>query len=267
MRLSVTSHFHLLKYKLKAARMMAAAGFQYVRVSSMQREVLSLRNAADLNMITDAGMGVVAILNADRFATLSFGEWTSYCTRFVKYLPAVAAVQIGNEWNTSIFYGGSPDPTFALSYYLLAARIILDRFPGMYLIAPGLSNESKSDGKTKVSARDFLEVWTNRMPFPLSAWALHYYHEKPKRDYAIFAGNRDYLREHGRELPIILTETGCERDPDEWYGVFRETGIPHVEDVCWYAFNGHKGFNLVDDALKPSNLYQRMVEDAGRKDK
>lgn len=280
MNLSVTSHLHRFnndRQKQRLVAMMKAAGFVHVRVSAMQHPVLSAANALGLHDILDAGLGLVAVLQAtEGYLTLSEKEWAAYCRNFVRWLPIGAPgqtkVQAGNEMNTEFGTGKGirPDAGKAVTYLRIACDIVLSRFPKMYVIGPGITNESKTDtANGKISAREFMAVLLAAdPPLPFSAFGYHYYHDRPnKPDLALAKSNIAWLLKNDDGRPVILTETGA-ADPanaEKWYRMLRAGEIAGVKDGGWYCMDHHKdaggNFQLVDDALRPTALYQQMVED------
>jgi hypothetical protein len=257
--------------------MMKAAGVQHVRVSAMQHPVISAQNGRDLRMILNAGMGLVVVVQATAgYLTLDEKAWAAYCRKVVQWLPiggpGQTKVQPGNEMNTEFGTGKGirPDAGKAVTYLRIACDIILSKFPKMYLIAPGVTNESKTQvSKGKISARDFLEALL-AADLPFSSFGYHFYFDRPDKpkDLALLKSNIAYLKNNGGGRPIILTETGA-ADPMnalKWYGMLMRGELKGIEDAGWYCMDHHKAagadFQLVDNALNPSPLYQRMVEDA-----
>ncbi|MEI6634749.1 MAG: hypothetical protein WCP22_13170 [Chlamydiota bacterium] len=272
MNLSVTSHlqgFASEQQKRRVVAMMKAAGFQHIRVSAMQYPIISAKNALDLHMVLDARMGLVVVVSAsDGYLLLNEKQWADYCRKVVKWIPAGANAQVGNEWNSELFTGKGiqPDAKKAVTYYLIAADILLSKFPKMFLISPGVTNESKN-GKGKLSARTFLSAFIDAGPsLPVSGWGLHYYHDRPDHpeDLKLLKSNIAFLQKNGRGKPIILTETGAASSGNAlvWYGMLRNGALPGIEDAAYYCMDHHTGFQLVDDRLNPSSLYRKMAEDA-----
>jgi hypothetical protein len=237
----------------------------------MQAGVLSERTAADLDELRRAGIRVMPICGSDTYGRMSEKEWSVYCRKFVSLLPplmprACHMVQILNEPNIAQFTGKDPDAQLALERFKIAADVIKSRYPGTILLAPGLTNENKTD-KGKIAARVFLDEWMSAHADSMFfAWALHYYASNGKKYLGILKANIEMLKANSKAA-VMITETGSFDEPEKWYSYIQEkgglAGVPS-EFVVWYCFNGHKGYNLVDDRLKPSSLYDTMAKDASR---
>ncbi len=243
--------------------MMKAAGFAYVRTSAMQYENASASMGSFLNNIIRAGMDLVIVVSSGKgFMSIPLEKWKRYVANVVKWAPAQTLWQILNEPNTQLFAGGQPDAAMALVYFNAARDIIRAKYPNAYIIAPGLTNESKN-GVGKISARTFLETWEEAGAKP-SAYGLNYYHDRPSKtqDLRLFKSNIAWLKARGRT--VIITETGA-RSPGNaatWYAKLRKGELGDLRHGFWYCMDHHLGFQLCDNALKPSALYNLMVKDA-----
>lgn len=257
MKLSITSHWHLLRDKAKAVRVMKALAPRFVRVSSLQKGVGSTSRARELNALVCAGVRVMPILGSDTYGTMAVSDWRSYCRSFVGWIATMGTlpgeqpvVQILNECNTARFTGKAPSAEMAYERFRIGVDAIKATYPKAVIVAPGLTNENKSDGKTKMSARAFLEDWVGRgAERHLDFWALHYY-DTDARLSSTLRSNISYLHSHSSR-PVAITETGSSTNPTGWRKEIANgiAGIP-LDLCCWYTFNGHAGFEMYSNSLQ-----------------
>ena len=260
-KMSITSHWHLIKDKKKAVGFMKKLAPRFIRVSSLQKEICTKTNASDLHQLVKAGLRILPVCGSDRYGLMSAEQWTNYCRKFANYLKVMGTVngenpvvQILNEPNTSLFTYGNPSTGFpsarlAWDRFRIAYNTIKNEFPGAIIIAPGLTNENKN-GSNKIAARDFLEDWCDfGADQYLDYWALHYYDTDTKY-VGTLRGNISFLKTNSRR-PIAITETGSASDHAGWYSRIKN-GIEGISPdfVAWYVFNGHAGFELYSNSLQ-----------------
>lgn len=248
--------------------MMRRAGFAGARTSALQYEIANMGIATELNAVFDEGMGLIVVLSSNAgYLRIPLKAWQAYVRNVVRWAPAGSIWQIGNEWNSLLFTGAEPDAMKALEYYNAARDIVLSRYPNACIITPGVTNEFK-DGKGKISARTFLSRWRDAGA-GASKIGLHYYNDRPQ-DLKYFTANIAWLKKNWAECEVVVTETGAmkPRVASAWYDRMKASpdGFYGVKRFAWYCMDHHKtaggDFQLVDDALRPSALYNRMLVDA-----
>lgn len=262
MGMALTSHWHLVRDRRHALVILSTLKPCYVRVSSLQKEVISSSTISAVSQLAAAGYNVIPVVTSEKAGTLTDRQWVDYCNRVVPVAPISGGknriLQFGNEWMNSAFYGA--DINVDRAYEL--TRIAVDIFRSRYkciIIAGGITNEFKT-ASNKMAARKwierFIELGAENL---IDYWALHHYEEDAHED--VFTSNVKFLNANSKK-PVVVTETGSLRDPEGWYKKVMASQLK-IFKWCWYCFNGHAGYNLVNDDLRPANnVYKLMQEDA-----
>ena len=86
MNLSLTAHWHLIKDRKRGLAMLKAIAPRYVRISSLQKEVLS---DSALKSLLHAGFRVIPIINADKAGRLSPKQWSTYVRQAINTMPVL----------------------------------------------------------------------------------------------------------------------------------------------------------------------------------
>jgi hypothetical protein len=230
-------------------------------MSSLQKEVIGSSSAGLINSVINAGLNPLPICQCDKAGTMSDSAWKSYCNTFSSKLNnKVIAVQIGNEWNTARFFGAAPNSERSGWLFKTAADIIRKKFPKIKLLAPGLTNENKSDGETKMAAKTFITNWIKlKIDKYFDFWALHYYHTDKKYE-NVFLGNIDYINKNSK-AKIVITETGSTENAISWYAYIRNNLFKKVpgKSWAWYCLTNHEGFEILNSkTLAPYPIYNEI---------
>lgn len=227
----------------------------FVRVSALQFGVISEANATRVKRMVDAGLRVVGLCTSESACGMSESGWVDYCYRYRKYAmwSGVMYDQIGNEWNTKPFWGGSPDARKAFERFRIAQNII-----GRPCIAAGVTCENKTKKGEKIKAVEWIKSWLADGADPL-AWDLHYY-QTDERLKSVFVECVKLLK--GKIVTVL--ETGCSdaKKQEAWYkGIKGGMWGAKAEHVLYYSYNDSSlvGFSLVDKNTNPSPLARKIL--------
>jgi hypothetical protein len=214
------------------------------------------------------------------------GDWRAFLTLLAARYPASAAIEVWNEPNSSLYWGGAPDPVRYAQVVRLARDGVRAADPSMPVVLGGLADVSGAAG---MPAADFLSaLYAQGIAGVVDGIGYHPYAALPDTAGALRRGVqrvRAVRDGAGDRTPLWITETGASEVGEPAYppylGAAQATGLttiyrelaamPDVAAIVLHRLidappgNGlESGFGLVGADLAPKPAYCAIALLRGR---
>jgi hypothetical protein len=214
------------------------------------------------------------------------GDWRAFMTLLAARYPASAAIEVWNEPNSALYWGGAPDPVRYAQVVRLARDGVRAADPSMPVVLGGLADVSGTAG---TPAATFLAaLYAQGIAGVVDGIGYHPYAALPDTAGALRRGVqrvRAVRDGAGDRTPLWITETGASEAGEPGYppylGAAQATGLatiyrelaamPDVAAIVLHrlidapAGNGlESGFGLVGADLVPKPAYCAIARLRGR---
>jgi hypothetical protein len=221
-----------------------------------------------------------------------YDDFAHFAALAAKRYPEAKGLEVWNEENTRVFWGGKPKPKQYASMLKRVAPAVHNADPGMPVVSGGLASSYHS-GKSGLSTVKFLKkMYKKRAAQAADAIGIHVYPKKPyNRDFigAVrirLAKSQRVKRKRGEaHKPLWVTETGVSTSGPQaytagqqanalvrMYDVFRRIdGVPipvliyhRFMDVHAGGFPAEAGYGVINQQGKRKPAYCAMAEARGQ---
>jgi hypothetical protein len=187
-----------------------------------------------------------------------YGDFARFAAHAAQRYPVAKGLEVWNEENTRLFWGGKPKPKQYSSMLKRVAPAIHAADPGMPVVSGGLASSYHND-KSGLSTVKFLStMYKKRGAQAADAIGIHVYPKKPYNQDFIgavrirLANSQQVKRRRGEaDKPLWITETGVSTSGEQAYTANQQANA---------LVRMYDAFRRVDGVPIPVLIYHRFID-------